>query len=187
MSNKINQIKIMKKDGNVEMKNVILENADYRASIVKIMAGQTKAQENMVSILRSFFEMNGIATPSFSNKDFCKLLKPFSNPTFVEEWSNSVLNKDPIALKQLETMYGWMDFILTADDKEIERYNKETIETEKQGVFIQCLTMLSHLNNIDRLGQISMLMDASIKTTHEIEKQRCWALATMLMIPEIAA
>ena len=167
--------------------NVVMEGDDMKSITAKVIEGQIKAQENMAAILRSLFEMNGIATPSVKNKEFWKLVDVYRNPSVINDWSKAVDNKDPRALKQLKTMPEWIEFVLTADNEDIKKFNEETTETEKQGVFLQCLTLLSHLNNIDRVGHISMLMETSLKSEYEIEKQRCWALATMLLVPELAA
>ena len=177
MSSKVNQIKIMKKDGNVEMKD----------TMKRIMDNQEKAQSSLVSIVDAMFEMAGLNGPSFENKRFKAATEFTCTETFVKDYLEMQKNDKEKFNTSMQRNFNGLDFVVTVYEDVVNNFNANATEQEKQSLFLQCLLALAYVNYTDRLGFINMLMKQSVESQSKIEKGRSFTLASMLMIPEFAA
>lgn len=195
VKNELNK-KSIKKDGNVEMKNmikdvkksnVIMDNEDYRASLVRIMDNQEKAQSSLVSIVDAIFEMAGLNTPSFDNKRFNAMASYVCTKECLKDFLEMQKNDEEKFNTVMQRNFNGLDWVITVYEDTVNNFNANATEEEKQSLFIQCILALSYANYTDRLGFIDMLIKQTVETKCKIESGRSWMLANMLMIPEIAA
>ena len=177
MSNTINQIKIMKKDGNVEMKD----------TMKKIMDNQEKAQNSLVCIVDAMFEMAGLNAPSFDNKRFIAMASYACTEECLKDFLEMQKNEEEKFNTVMQRNFNGLDWVITVYEDTVNNFNANATEEEKQSLFIQCILALSYVNQTDRLGFIDMLIKQTVETKCKIESGRSWMLANMLMIPEIAA
>ena len=195
VKNELNK-KSIKKDGNVEMKNmikdvkksnVIMDNEDYRASLVRIMDNQEKAQNSLVSIVDAMFEMAGLNAPSFDNKRFKAMASYVCTEECLKDFLEMQKNEEEKFNTVMQRNFNGLDWVITVYEDTVNNFNANATEEEKQSLFIQCILALSYVNYTDRLGFIDMLIKQTVETKCKIESGRSWMLANMLMIPEIAA
>ena len=177
MSSKVNQIKIMKKDGKETMND----------TIKRIMDNQEKAQNSLVSIVDAMFEMAGLNTPSFDNKRFKSMASYVRTKECLKDFLEIQKNDEEKFNTVMQRNFNGLDWVMTVYEDTVNNFNANATEEEKQSLFIQCILALSYVNNTDRLGFIEMLIKQTVETKCEIESVRSWLLANMLMIPEFAA
>lgn len=165
---------------------------DWTNAIRKIENSKIETKRRMDDTLKAFLEINGFKTPNFEDKDFKGLIHAMCTTSLVEDWLDysifKISNNDISGvLEQVKNITDIFDLVMIADKETVNNFNRKATETEKQHLFIMCLTFILFLIERDGSEGLSFLLKLATESDNEIERERLRCLAKMIIMPELVA
>jgi len=102
----------------------------------------------LIEIVKILFDRAGFQQPSFENEAFLNLITMNCSPIFIKDMSMGLEEKKHRQTGLYGSMIHNMNILLTADKAEVEKFNRNASEFQKQEFFISCLSLLL-LHSID--------------------------------------